>query len=201
LLELARTHQMAILEDDYDFEFSYDGVPVLPLASADRAGVVVYIGTLSKVMAPGLRLGFVLGPRALVEALALRRTAADRQGDQVLERAVAELLEDGLLQRHVRKMSRIYQARRDALAAALERQLHGRVAFALPPGGMSLWLQVDPSIDVEAWAIRAERKGVLFYSGHHFDFQGQALPNLRLGFSTLNEDELQEAVRRMQSAL
>jgi GntR family transcriptional regulator / MocR family aminotransferase len=201
LLELARDHQLAVLEDDYDFEFPFDGSPVLPLARADQAGVVVYMGGLSKIVAPGLRLGFVAGPQALVEALALRRYSADRQGNQILERAMAELLEDGLLQRHVRKMHRIYQARRDALALALEEHLKGVVSFEVPAGGMSLWLQVDPSLDVEAWAGRAERQGVIFYPGHHFDFLGRPLPNLRLGFSTLNEAELQEAARRMKAAL
>ena len=165
LLELARTHRLAVLEDDYDFEFHFDGNPVLPLASGDPAGVVVYMGSLSKVVAPGLRLGFVVGPQAVVDALALRRYTADRQGDQVLERAVAELLEDGLLQRHVRKMRRIYQARRTVLAEELERHLEGVVGFRLPPGGMSLWLQTEPALDVEAWAHRAERQGVLFHQG------------------------------------
>jgi GntR family transcriptional regulator/MocR family aminotransferase len=201
LLELARQHQMAVLEDDYDFEYTFDGSPVLPLASADQAGVVVYMGTLSKVVAPGLRLGFVAGPQSLIEAMALRRHHADRQGDQVLERAVAELLEDGLLQRHVRKMCRVYQFRRGVLAEALARQLNGVVSFDLPPGGLSLWLRTDPTLDLAAWAARAERKGVGFHPGHHFAFQGQALPNLRLGFSSLDEAELQEAVRRMKDAL
>jgi len=201
LLELARKHRLAVLEDDYDFEFHFDGNPVLPLASEDPAGIVVYMGSLSKVVAPGLRLGFVVGPKAVVDALALRRYNADRQGDQVLERAVAELLEDGLLQRHVRKMRRIYQARRTVLAEMLERHLEGVVAFRLPPGGMSLWLQADPALDVEAWAQRAERQGVLFHSGRHYDFSGRARSNVRLGFSALDEDELQEAVLRMKASL
>jgi GntR family transcriptional regulator/MocR family aminotransferase len=119
----------------------------------------------------------------------------------VLERAVAELLEDGLLPRHVRKMRRIYQARRGVLAEALSTHLGGVVAFNLPPGGMSLWLRTDPALDVEGWARRAERKGVIFYPGRRFDFRGGSLPNLRLGYSTLNEEELQEAVCRMKGAL
>lgn len=201
LLDLARRHRMAILEDDYDFEFHFDGSPVLPLASADQAGVVVYMGTLSKVLAPGLRLGFVAGPQALVEALARRRYLADHQGDQVLERAVADLLEDGLLQRHVRKMRRVYHVRRDALGAALAAHLGGATAFELPAGGMSLWLRTDPAIDVEAWARRAERKGVVFHPGRLFDFFGNGRPGMRLGFTALNEGELLEAVRRMSAAL
>jgi GntR family transcriptional regulator/MocR family aminotransferase len=201
LLELARLHRMAVLEDDYDFEFPFEGSPAPPLASADQGGVVVYMGSLSKVVAPGLRLGFVAGPRALVDALAMRRYAADRQGDQVLERAMAELLEDGLVQRHVRKMLRIYQTRRTVLAEALERELGSAVSFTLPTGGMSLWLSADPALDVEAWAAAAERHGVQFYPGRHFDFRGRSRPNLRLGFSTLGEDELLEGVRRLQAAL
>ena len=114
---------------------------------------------------------------------------------------MAELLEDGLLQRHVRKTRRLYQARRSVLVEALENRLGDAVSFELPPGGMSLWLKVDASLDVEAWARRAERRGVIFFPGRRFDFRGGALPNLRLGFLALNEDELLEGVRRMKKAL
>jgi GntR family transcriptional regulator/MocR family aminotransferase len=201
LLNLAAQHRIALLEDDYDNEFHFEGRPVLPLAGEDPGGVVIYLGTLSKILAPGLRLGFVAGPRVLAEALAARREAADGQGDQVLQRAAAELLEDGLLQRHARKMRRVYQARREVLALALRRHAGGSVAFDLPAGGMSLWLRVDPSIDTEAWAERAERAGVGFTTGRAFDFAGRRRPNLRLGFSALDERELEEAVRRLARSL
>ena len=201
LLERARRHRIAILEDDYDNEFHFEGRPVLPLAGDDPGGVVVYLGTLSKILAPGLRIGFVAGPRALVEALAARRAAADGQGDHLVQRAAAELLEDGLLQRHARKMRRIYQSRRGALAEALGRHLGGAVAFDLPPGGMSLWLRVDPALDLEAWVVRCGKAGVAVYPGRRFDFRGRPRPNLRLGFSALDETELEEAVRRLARAL
>src|SRR5579864_4141443 len=82
LLDLARTHRIAIIEDDYDHEFHYDGRPVLPLASADRHGVVAYIGTFSKVLAPALRIGYVAGPVPLIECLAAHRSHIDTQGDR-----------------------------------------------------------------------------------------------------------------------
>ncbi|WP_243304825.1 PLP-dependent aminotransferase family protein [Geothrix oryzisoli] len=201
LLELATRHRIALLEDDYDNEFHFEGRPVLPLAGEDPSGVVIYLGTLSKILAPGLRLGFVAGPRALVEALAARRETADGQGDHLLQRAAAELLEDGLLQRHARKMRRIYQTRREALAGALRRHLGGAAAFDLPAGGMSLWLRVDPSIDVEAWAVSARKGGVGITTGRAFDFLGRPRPHLRLAFSALDERELEEAVRRLARAL
>lgn len=201
LLDLARRHRLAVLEDDYDAEFHFECRPVLPLAGDDPGGVVVYLGTLSKILAPGLRLGFVAGPRALVDALAARRETADGQGDQVVQRAAAELLEDGLLQRHARKMRRIYEARRAALARALRQHLAGAVAFDLPAGGMSLWLRVDPAIDTEAWAAQAQQAGVGITTGRAFDFRGRPQSSLRLGFSALNEQELEEAVRRLAQAL
>ena len=101
LLRLAAEKGFAILEDDYDHEFHYSGRPLMPIASIDTHGLVVYIGTLSKVVAPGLRLGFMAAPKDLIERLVAYRSFADLQGDPVLECAVAELFEDGLLQRHV----------------------------------------------------------------------------------------------------
>ncbi|MBI1753001.1 MAG: PLP-dependent aminotransferase family protein [Acidobacteria bacterium] len=201
LLDLARRHRIAILEDDYDNEFHFEGRPVLPLASEDPGGVVIYLGTLSKILAPGLRLGFMAGPQPLIEALGARRAASEGQGDHAIQRMAAELLEEGLLQRHARKMRRIYLARRGALASALSEHLHGAVRFEVPPGGMSLWLQVDLQIDVDRWAQRAEKEGVAIYTGRRFDFLGRPRPNLRLGFSSLNEQELDRAVRRLARAL
>ncbi len=87
------------------------------------------------------------------------------------------------------------------LAGALRRDLAGAVAFDLPAGGMSLWLRVDPVIDVETWAVRARKAGVGITTGRAFDFQGRPRPHLRLGFSALDERELEEAVRRLARVL
>ncbi|MFO0756141.1 MAG: PLP-dependent aminotransferase family protein [Byssovorax sp.] len=201
LLDLARAHRLAILEDDYDHEFHYEGRPVLPLASADPHGVVVYLGTLSKILAPGLRIGFVVAPPPLVEHLAAIRTYVDRQGDLTVERAVAELLEDGEVQRHARRARRAYHTRRDALAEALGRELGEALSFHVPVGGMALWARVAPSIDVDAWAERGLAEGVAFATGKRFAFDGRRHPFVRLGFATLGERELREAVKRMARAL
>jgi GntR family transcriptional regulator/MocR family aminotransferase len=201
LLELARARRIAVIEDDYDFEFHYEGRPVLPLAAADRNAVVVYVGTLSKILAPALRLGFVVAPPPLIERLAEQRLCIDRQGDQVVECAVAELIEDGELQRHVRRMKRIYQARRDLLVARLHKRLGGALEFAVPAGGMALWARTDDAIDVDAWAVRALARGVLFNPAARFAFDGKPRPALRLGFAALDESELDEGVRRMAAAL
>jgi GntR family transcriptional regulator/MocR family aminotransferase len=201
LLELARARRIAIVEDDYDHEFHYEGRPVLPLASADRAGVVVYIGTLSKILAPGLRIGYVVAPRALVEALAARRAYVDRQGDQVGECAVAELLEDGEVQRHARRARTAYARRRDVLAAELRSSFGDALAFELPAGGTAIWARVHSSIDVEAWAAAAAARGIGIQTARAFAFDGRARPYVRVGFALHTEAELRSAVAKLCDAL
>jgi GntR family transcriptional regulator / MocR family aminotransferase len=108
---------------------------------------------------------------------------------RIAEAAVAELLDDGHLQRHSRRARRIYLDRRDALAAALRKKLGDRLAFEVPAGGLTLWARAD-GIDVEGWRQRAERAGVLVQSGKAFAFDGSRVPCLRLGFAAGTPREL-----------
>ena len=201
LLTLAMQHRIAILEDDYDHEFHYEGRPVLPLASADTAGVVVYLGTLSKLLAPGLRIGFVWGPAPVLARLTALRAIVDRQGDHGVQRAVAELLEDGEVERHAWRCRRVYAARRLHLATLLREQLADVLSFTAPPGGMALWARVADDIDCEAWQRSARAQGVVFQAGQRFAFDGARLPFVRLGFACLNESEQREAVHRLVRSL
>ena len=201
LLAVARRHRLCIIEDDYDHEFHYEGQPLLPLASADADGLVVYVGSLAKILAPGLRIGFVVAPRTLVDRLAEERAIVDRHGVTVVEAAVAELLEDGEVARHARRVRRIFHRRRDALVSALGRHLPEALSFAVPAGGMALWARVAPGIDAISWHRRARQAGVLFQSGADFSFDGRPLPYLRLGFGGCTEPELDQAARRLARAL
>lgn len=197
LLTLARQKRIAILEDDYDHEFHYEGRPVLPLASSDTAGVVVYMGTLSKLLAPGLRIGFVWAPSALLDRLSALRVVIDRQGDHAVQRAVAELIEEGELERHAWRCRRVYAERRLHLATLLREHLPDALSFQSPPGGMALWARVADGLDPEAWQRAARDRGVLFQAGRRFAFDEKRLPFVRLGFACLNESEQEEAVRRL----
>jgi GntR family transcriptional regulator/MocR family aminotransferase len=201
LLELARRHRFAIIEADYDHEFQFEGAPVLPMASTDPHGVVISVGTLSKAIAPGLRMGFVAAPKPLLATLLAIRGQVDRQGDLGLENAVAELLEDGEVLRHALRAKRAFHARRDLLVDLLHQKLGSALTFEVPRGGLALWARVDDGLDVEAWAKATLARGARFFTGRQYMPSGRAIPYLRLGFGHLDEKELTEAVRRMALAL
>lgn len=200
LLQLAERHRLAIIEDDYDHEFHYRGRPIMPLASADRSGLVVYLGSLSKTLAPSLRLGYVVAPRPLIERLVELRALVDRQGDTVLEAAVTELIEEGVLQAHVRRMHRIYAERQRVLAALLRRHFGSLLEFEVPAGGMALWVRA-PGIDVDAWATRAAAAGVEIATARHFAVDGKSRPFVRLGFASHSAERLAVAVRVLRRTL
>lgn len=200
LLALARQHGFAILEDDYDNEFHYEGRPVLPMAATDTSGSVVYIGTLSKVLAPGIRVGWVVAPAPMLERLAALRSRIDRQGDHVLQAAVAELMEDGDVQRHVWRMKRAYEKRRDIVVEALRAQLGGVLEFDQPNGGMALWARAH-GVDVARWQRACAAAGVEISIGRQFAFDRRDHPFVRIGFARASPEELVEGVTRMRKAL
>jgi GntR family transcriptional regulator/MocR family aminotransferase len=201
LLELARRHGFVVVEDDYDHEHHYDGRAVLPLASVD-ADVVAYVGTLSKILAPGLRVGYLAAHPEIVERAARVRAYVDRAGDHVVERAVAELMEDDVLGRHVRRVRREYRARRDALVFEVERRLGGALSFRAPTGGMALWAKITArGVSSDGWASRALERKVLVHPGRRFRFDGREAGFLRLGFAPVTPEEIRIAVERLASAL
>jgi GntR family transcriptional regulator/MocR family aminotransferase len=201
LLEIARERRLFVLEDDYDHEFHYEGRPVLPLASADVHGVVVYLGTLSKVLAPGLRIGFVVAPEPLAARLAAIRRVVDRQGDHLLENAVADLLEEGEIQRHIRRAKRVYAERRERLASLLAARFSSVLSFKLPSGGTAIWTRVASDVAVDVWAAKAEELGLVIQPARQFAFDGKTRSFLRIGFAQHDEREVREALRRLEAAL
>jgi GntR family transcriptional regulator/MocR family aminotransferase len=201
LLERARRERFAILEDDYDHEFHFDGRPVAPLASADPHGSVIYIGSLSKILAPGLRIGFVAAPEPVIAALGAMRGAIDRQGDHVLELAIAELVEDGEVQRHAHKLRRIYAARRDAFAELLRKHLGAVLELTLPSGGITLWARVADDVPLERWRARALQQGIAFATARDLALDRKPRPFIRLAFARYTEAELADAVRVLAKLL
>lgn len=201
LLQLAEQYRFAILEDDYDYDFHYLSRPVLPLASADRMGMVVYVGSLTKSVAPAFRVGYVVAPTALIEELARLRRIIDRQGDPMLEFAIGQLFKTGELKRHFRKALRAYQDRRDCFCQLLGTELSGHIQFTQPDGGMAVWTTFDPAIDMAALAQKAAAKGLFLANGLAHNPPGQQLNGTRLGFASSTETELTQSVAILKRVL
>ncbi|GAB3723415.1 PLP-dependent aminotransferase family protein [Spirosoma lituiforme] len=201
LLQLADQYGFAILEDDYDYDFHYLSRPILPLASADRQGMVVYVGSLTKSVAPAFRIGYVVAPSALIDELARFRRIIDRQGDPMLEFAIGQLFKTGDLKRHLRKALRVYHTRRDHFCALLANELPDAVQFTRPDGGLAVWAHFDPAIDMDAMARWAAQEGLTLSSGVTHNPPGQRLNCTRLGFASSSEEELDRSVRVLKKVI
>lgn len=189
LLSLAEQYGFVIVEDDYDHEFHFSHRPVLPLASAHSWERLLYIGSLSKLLSPSLRIGYLVGTAEIIARAGAEIMMLDRQGDPVTEATAASLMEEGVLKAHARKTLRVYEARRDTLAEALHRAYAEQVAFTLPQGGLALWVKFAATVGLGAAALAREKVMLTLTKD-----------GARLGFGSLNEAELQEAVARLARA-
>src|SRR5260221_5577783 len=136
LLQLAEQYKFIIIEDDYDYEFHYESSPILPLASADQSGMVVYIGSFSKTVTPGIRMGYVAAPPNLILELTKLRMLVDPREEAVMEQVIAELREEGEIRRHMKKALKVYRERRDFMCAFLKEKLADVIDFNIPQGGL-----------------------------------------------------------------
>jgi len=161
LLSLAEHYKFIIIEDDYDYEFHYESSPILPLASADRSGMVVYIGSFSKTITPGIRMGYVAAPPNLILELAKLRMLVDVQGEAVMEQVIAELLNEGEIRRHMKKALKVYRERRDFMCSMLKEELGERSVYN-STRRTSIWAKYDRSISVPELSQDSLRKKLYF---------------------------------------
>jgi GntR family transcriptional regulator / MocR family aminotransferase len=201
LLDLARRYGFVIVEDDYDPEFHFARSPVFPLASMDAPERVLLIGSFSKVLAPGLRLGFVAASKEVIERCAAQIMLIDRQGNTLTEMAVTELMHSGELKRHIRRALKIYERRRDLCAASISEELGNDVRFSLPEGGLALWLTLSERIATSKFVERAQDAGIHLLPGKAFSTRNVDVQGVRLGYGNLNEGEIQHAIKRLARAV
>jgi GntR family transcriptional regulator/MocR family aminotransferase len=151
--------------------------------------MVLYCGSFTKTISPAFRVGYLVAPENVIRHLAQLRRIVDRQGDLILENAIAELLQNGVIQRHLRKSLREYRQRRDVFCDLLKTQLGNCLDFQVPDGGMAVWATFDKSIDLEQLAQKALKKDLFFSNGKHHS----PLSNVtRLGFASSTVSELEK---------
>ena len=194
LLRLANEYGFIIFEDDYDFDFHYNHSPLLPLASADENGMVIYCGSFSKSFSPAFRMGYLVASENVIEHLANIRILLDRQGDHILDNAIADIINDGTVQRYTRKALSIYEGRRDHFCDLLKTELGNAVDFSVPEGGMTVWTTFDKNINIERLAKQAFSKGLYISDGSLHRYPGYNQNAIRLGFASSTTDQLNRSV-------
>jgi GntR family transcriptional regulator / MocR family aminotransferase len=193
LIAWARRHNAVILEDDYDSEYRYSGPPLPALQGLAQDVPVVYCGTLSKVMFPGLRIGYAVLPEALVAPFRRAKWLADRSTPALEQAALTDFIADGHLERHIRRMRRLYGQRRKVLVDALRERFGDRIELLGDAAGMHLAVRFADA-DV---AQRASRNKVQIVSTREYYLSKPRRDEFILGFSALNERTICEGVRRL----
>lgn len=200
LLDWAARHDVLVIEDDYDSEFRFDGPSLPPLAAADVHGSVVYLGTFSKALAPSLRIGFLVAPPPLREALLHLRVRADYHASWLNQRALARYLAGGAFDRHLRRMRRLYRERRDRLVAALA-PLPERVEWVGLAAGLHGTLRLPEAIDARRVAAICREEGIFVRTLGDYAKDALDGDGLVLGYGASSGDELEAMGKIVRRAL
>jgi len=201
LLAWARASGAFIVEDDYTSEFRYSGPPLASLQGLDADERVIYVGTLNKALFPGLRIGYVVVPPALLPAFVSARYLMDRQPPTLHQAVVAEFMQQGHFAAHIRRMRQMYREQRDALAATLTRRAAGRLQVDVPDQGMHLVAYLESGTSDIAVEAAAQRAGIVVRAISRFYRVAAPRPGLMLGFSGFPRQLIVPAAARLAAVL
>jgi GntR family transcriptional regulator/MocR family aminotransferase len=200
LLRWADSADAWVLEDDYDSEFRYGGPPLPCLQGLDRAGRCLYVGSLSKLLHPALRAGYLIVPPALVDAVTAAKNVLDQATTPLVQEALAELFESGEIERHLRRANRAYRARRARLLAALaDTPLPGATVWPVT-GGLHCFVEL-PDISPEALRRAADRHGIAFVDGGDCFGSPLAGSAMLLWFSRIAPEGIAPGIAALAGAL
>jgi 2-aminoadipate transaminase len=197
LVELARLHQMLIVEDNPYGLLRYGGEPMAPLYQLDGGDYVIYVGTFSKILSPGIRLGWAVAPPPVMQKMVLGKQAADLCTSTLTQYFVHEYFAEGRWRRYVESLSEIYRERRDVMVEALRAHFPPDATWNEPQGGMFIWATLPEYIETGDLLAKALRHNVAFVPGQAAFVDGRGGSSMRLNFSGVTEDEIREGVRRI----
>ena len=201
LLNLAEHYNFAIIEDDYDYDFNYNHAPILPLASHDINGNVIYIGSVCKTVAPVFRIGYLIASKEFVNEASKLRGIVDRQGDALLELTFADFIKSGDLDRHIRKVMKVYKQRRDLFCTLLREELGSFFEFETPKGGMAVWTKLHLDYSWKQVSDVARKYNLEIGDWQAYDNANLGHNSIRIGFAAHNEEEIYELISRLKQTM
>ena len=202
LITLADRYNVPILEDDFVGDFRYEGRTQPTLKALDPGGRVIHVGTFSKMLMPGLRIGFIVAEGPICDLLLQWKHFNDLASSNLIQRALDAFVTVGRYQAHLRRISAIYRKRRDAMLRAIWRYMPAGVSADRPPGGLFVWLHLPPGISSDALLSLAREEGVTFVPGSRFFLEpSDGGAYLRLNFAAQPPAVIEEGIRRLSRAI
>jgi 2-aminoadipate transaminase len=201
LLAVARDLDLLVVEDDPYGDLYFEEAPRPTLKSMDTDGRVVYLSSFSKILAPGLRTAFVVGPEAILAKLEIAKQSANLCGSSLDQRIILACLQRGLIEEQKAKIRPYYRNKRDVMVRALHDQALPGVTWVKPAGGMFVWVSLPEGMDAEKLLPLAVEEGVAYVAGSPFFVDGSGANTLRLNFSKEDPDKLREGVARLGRAV
>lgn len=201
VLEFAQKHGAYILEDDYNAEFRFSGPPLPCLQGLDRAGRVIYAGTMSKILYPSLRLGYLLVPVPLADAVAKLRTAMDQHSPTIDQATLARFITEGFYLSHVRRMRKIYAERREVFIEQFNKLLSDRFSLEIADAGLHALAWFRSEKDLALLQRAAPTLGVKISPLSFFCIEAKLPPALLLGFAAWSPTQIREGLTRLARAL
>ncbi len=197
LAEITARHGVLVIEDDPYGQLRYSGEPVLPLKAYDLAGNIIYMGTLSKLLSPGLRIGWLVAEEPLVKALISVKEACDQHTNSLGQAIAYEFLDGGHLKGHLSRMIENYRVKLEAMDGAMREHFPAGIDWRRPEGGMFIWAKLPDRLDSRELYETALERGVAFVPGGYFYVRGGGVNTLRLNFSYPSEEEIVEGIKRL----
>ncbi|HHX25296.1 MAG TPA: PLP-dependent aminotransferase family protein [Firmicutes bacterium] len=195
LLKLANDEEVMIIENGFTDELSYSGRLVPPLKAEDRRGCVVYMGSLSDILFPGLRIGWITASRPIIKALALSKRAIDPFSSPVLQAACYEFCRQGYFATHLARIRKLYSRKRELVSQALQKYLPSGAVFRVSEGRMSVWLVLPEGVDSTELHREARALGASFVPGFAFFFNGGGERNLLISYAGSSEQGIMQEIK------
>ncbi|WP_289662179.1 PLP-dependent aminotransferase family protein [Flavobacterium panacagri] len=200
LIELSNQYGFTIIEDDYDNEFHFGQRPILPLSSYSALKNYIYIGTFSKIVAPALRIGYLATSSENIQKIAKHRKIIDVQGDNIMEEAVLNLINEGKIKRHLKKANLVYKSKRDYFENLLNQYLQNKITFIKPEGGLAFWIVPNAEINVLQVYEKLKSQGIQIMNPERFSFS-ETIKGFRLGYASLSEKQMEEGIKSLAKLL
>jgi 2-aminoadipate transaminase len=197
LVELARARELLVVEDNPYGLLRFGGDPLPPLYQLDGGDFVVYVGTFSKILSPGIRLGWAVAPPPVMEKVVLGKQASDLCTSTLTQYFVREYFAEGRWREYIESLVGIYRQRRDAMLEALRAHFPPQASWTEPQGGLFVWATLPPYIDTSDLLAKALRRDVAFVPGQAAYVDGRGRNSMRLNFSGSGEEEIREGIRRI----